>query len=574
MSKAVVEYVHSACLSFSKWFIFLPGSWLEYDDLKHPECKTHRKLQVPAEEMHIVFWEVEEDKEPAACSPSSSFSDHHPPDHQVNSRPADREPKQDELSDHSPDQSLHDTAIICALTAPEETTNVMGSTAVDTSIGSTTLLDAFEGLSHDDIITFTLVEVTPGFDAQAVNDSGQMRGSSAPITNRIPDSTPDSSTAEPPTTSVSPEVNEDSSLEPTCVTDEVIQGRGPSYGRQRGKKADLSKIDVDLFSPASSEPLKVNGEKPAPEQHKTASPVCSSGNPSLTTIQNVVQNVPSSLENRRWSYLLSKNPLFPNKKPDERLAEPTPHAHSTPNPMKRPQGPGGQAPRPQLKKEDGSLPLKAAAMYNSFGNKNLITPSPLNTAPVLGSAPILPGPVPLYHQKVPQNTTSPPLFEKKSHMEILSSRRFGSHSSTIPPGLSDTEALRFKLMKKLKAKKKKLAKLNEMLGSQGADSTNINSPSTVTSSTYDGGDSLLLDLLSPATTASNLSPDSTSFIEMIATGQEGVQLDSGVGAASQANAYKTESSGENFLDEFISQVASQRATEMETEALSALDLFV
>lgn len=159
-------------------------------------------------------------------------------------------------------------------------------------------------------------------------------------------------------------------------------------------------------------------------------------------------------------------------------------------------------------------------------------------------------------------------------MELLSSRRFGSHSSKVPPGLTDTEALRHKLMKKLKAKKKKLAMLNDMLVSQGADSTNINSPGTVTSSTYDG-DGLLLDLLSPATTASNLSPDSTSFIEMMATGQEGLsQLDGGLGAASQVSAYKTEASGENFLDEFISQAASHRPSEMEAEALLALDLFV
>lgn len=572
MITAVVEYV---LVSFSERFLFLPGSWLEYDDMKHPECKTHRQLQVPAEEMHIVFWEVEEGKEPAACSPASSFSDQRPPDQQVNSGPGDR----GELSDHSPDQSLvmphNDTAIICALT-PGESTDVTGSTAVDTSIGSTTLLDAFEGLSHDDIITFTLVDVTSDFDTQA--ESGQTSGSSAPITSRIPDSAPDSSTVETPPTSISPEVNKDSSLEPACVTGEVLRGRRRSYGRERGKNADLSKIDADLLSPASSEPLNVNGEKPAPERHNTASPettqqaspVSSSGNPPLTPTQKAAQNVPSSLENRRWSYLLSKNPLFPNKKPGETMPPPT-HAHSTPNPMKRP-----QVPRPQLKKEDGSLPLKAAAMYNSFGIKNSVTPSPLNTAPVLTSAPTLAGPVPPYHQKVPQNTTSPPSFEKSSHVDILSSRRFGSHSSKIPPGLSDTEALRYKLMKKLKAKKKKLAKLNEMLGSQGADSTNINSPGTVTSSTYDGsvGDSLLLDLLSPATTASHLSPDSTSFMEMMATGQEGMQLDNGAGAASQGNVYKTESNGENFLDEFISQIASQRPTEMETEALSALDLFV
>lgn len=551
--------------------------------MKHPECKTHGKLQIPAEEMHIVFWEVAEDKEPRACSPSSSFSDNPPPENQANSSPDNGELITDKLSDHSPDQSFvmphNDTAIICALS---DTTD-MDSTAVDTSIGSTTLLDTFEGLSHDDIITFTLVEVTPDFDTQPVNDSGQMQSYSIPTTNGIPDSTPDSSSAESPTTSVVPKVNKDSSLE----TGEAIWGSSRCDGTQMGEKADLSKIDADNLPPASSELLDVNinqstPENPnpaSPETTEQASPESSSGNLSLVITQKITQNMPSSFENSRWSYMLSKNPQFPNKKPEEKFAPSTLHAHSTPDPVRSFQCRGRQAPKQQLKMEDNSLPLKAAAMYNSFGVKNSVIQSPLNTARVLSSTPNLPGPVTPNHQKVLQNTvcgTSTPSLETRDHMEILSSRRCGSYSSKIPPGLSDTKALRYKLIKKLKAKKKKLARLNEMLGYQGPDSTNINSPSTVTSSTYDGsvGDSLLMDLLSPATTASTLSPDSTSFFETIAPGQGVTQRDNGVGAASQVNAYETEPSVDNFLDEFISQVASQRPTEMEVEALSALDLFV
>lgn len=546
-------YVHC-----SKWLIFLPGSWLEYDDLKHPECRAHGTLTVPAEEMHVVFWEAEEASEPAACSPSISFSDSPLPEARVDSSGGDGAP------DRSPDQSLeiphNDTAIVSALSAPGD------ASAVDTSIGSTTLLDAFEGLSHDDIITFTLVEVTPDL----INGGGQMLGSSAAVTNGTPDSTADSSSAPPPAAFTH------SPPEPTGVAGEAMREIVRHDGTQRAKKADLSKTDQDVSPPASSELLNTNGGKPTPERDSTASPettqqtspVSSSGNPSSGPAQEAPQNVPPS--HSRWSYLLSRNPLFPNKKPVEKLSPATALAHSTPNPGKRPLGPGGQAPKPQLKKEDGSLPIKAAAMYNSFGIKH--------PSLGLGGSPNLPCPVSPNHH--PQNTmevcgTSPPLLET-SCVE-MSSRRVGRHSSKIPPGLSETEALRYKLIKRLKAKKKKLAKLNEMLGCLGADSTNINSPGTVTSSTYNGsvGDGLLLDLLSPATTASNLSPDSTSFLEMIATGQEGAtQLDNGAGATPQANAYKTESSSENFLEEFISQVASQRATEMETEALSALDLFV
>lgn len=531
--------------------------------------------------MHIVFWEVEEDEGP----PSSSFADNPPPENQMRSSPADGEIKMDQLSGDSPDQSLviphNDTAIICALSAPGDDAHIMDLTAADASIGSTTLLDTFEGLSHDDIITFTLVDITPDLDIQPVNDRGPMLSSSAPTTSR----TPDSSSAEPPTTSIFPKVNENSFLEATHVTGDAIRESGRCDGTQGGEKADLSKIDPVFLPPVSSEPPIENIDKSmpktptqaSPETTQQASPESSSDNLSLAITQKIPQDVPSSFENRRWSYLLSKNPQFSNKKPEEKFAPVTLQVHSTPNPVKRPQAPGRQAPKVQLKMEDGSLPLKAAAMYNSFGIKNSVTQSPQNAAPVLGSTPSFACPVTPDHQKVSHTTTSPPLLETRDHMEMLSSRRCGSRSSTIPPCLNQTEALRYKLIKKLKAKKKKLAKLNEILGYQGPDSTNLNSPSSVTSSTYDTtvGGSLLLDLLSPATTASNLSPDSTSFLDMIAAGHEGVtHLGNGVSAASHVNTYKTEPSIENFLDDFISQVASQRPTEMETEALSALDLFV
>uniref|UniRef100_H2V599 Ubiquitin specific peptidase like 1 n=1 Tax=Takifugu rubripes TaxID=31033 RepID=H2V599_TAKRU len=346
----VIQY-NQQLRHFVTWVCSSNGVWLEYDDLKHPECKTHGKLPIPAEEMHIVFWEVEveEGEGPAACAPSSSFPDNPPPEGQMGSRPADG----------------------------GNGSHVTDPTAADASIGSTTLLDTFEGLSHDDIITFTLLDITPGFDIQPVNDSGPVQSCGAPTTSGTPDSAPDSSSAEPPTAS-------------------------------------------------------------------------------------------------------------------------------------------------------------AAAMYHSFGIKSSV---PQNAAPVLRSAPS-------HH-----NTTSPPSLDTRDHVEVLSSGRCGSRSSKSPPCLNHTEALRYKLIKKLKAKKKKLAKLNGMLGYQGPDSTDLTSPSSV-SSTYGG--SLLLDLLSPATTASHLSPDSTSVLDMIATGQGGVtRRDSGGGGGDPAGQRGRGGSALSALDLFV-----------------------
>lgn len=181
----------------------------------------------------------------------------------------------------------------------------------------------------------------------------------------------------------------------------------------------------------------------------------------------------------------------------------------------------------------------------------------------------------------------------------ISSKKHGGRPPKVPAGLNDTDALRLKLLKKLKAKKKKLEKLNQVLGHQGStanpDTTNLGSPYQVSSSTsvYDSPayDEFFADLLSPATTVSNLSPDSTGFVEMVTNGQEGSgdmtnrgnsnggenqeiavisQLDNST--AQPVVKVPMTPTDDNFLEEFISGTSLQQ-TEMQTEALSALDLF-
>lgn len=357
--------------------------------------------------------------------------------------------------------------------------------------------------------------------------------------------------------------------------------------------AATPKAAPHISPPASFEPSKVITSKPVPaeaapddtppvETTPQASPVSSTDTSPMSTSQKSPTLPP---QNACWSYLLSKHPLNqahksiakppPTNTPISTKVKPTLLSQSTPNPVRRLQTPGVLLTKPQLRTENEGLPLKAAEMYCGFGAKSLNTPCPLPSAALLNGKPTLSQPQKSLTNTTVASGTSLPV------LELSSSKKHGSQSSKLPPGLSDTDALRYKLIKKLKAKKKKLAKLNEMLSRQGGaslrpDSTDLCSPSTVTSSTYDGSvcDDFLSDLLSPATTASNLSPDSTGFLEMLANGQDGAeQSDCGIdaaGAASQMNAPKNE----NFLDEFLSQAVAQRQTEMETEALSALELFI
>ncbi|XP_068187400.1 SUMO-specific isopeptidase USPL1 [Antennarius striatus] len=598
---------------FITWIRNSDGSWLEYDDLKHPECKTYQKLPVPAEEIHIVFWEVQEDEEPQACRPSSTFGEPCQSQNEVNIGSDIEDVSAEVASPHIEDHSLltfhDDSDIISALSASADN---MDTTAVaDTSIGSTTLLDTFEGLTHNDIITLTLVEIKEASDGQTANDNEQTQDLNGPNRDEIIDSTPDSSSAaidhemcdapqvEPPAPSNSSESDDNSSSDPTFVP----LAKGRQKRRKPKRRMDITAASFDLsphVSSEASESSKTISDKnasaavaqdsmPDAEATQPLSPMSSTNTPAGATTQSVTVT-PVPMQSSRWSFLLSKHHLHRVAKTNDKIT-PIPDmevkpTHSTPNPVRRQQFPVG-LPKRQLKTEQGEvLPPKAAEMYDSFGAKNSNTSkgcsSPFPSTELHLSVKSKPLHTPFNHQKLPVTTTamsgtSHPLPKARGLPHVSSSE---NPFSKVPPGLSQTDVLRYKLMKKLKAKKRKLAKLNEIQERQGGagarqDSTDLSSPATVTSSTYDGtiSDDLLSDLLSPATTASNLSPDSTGFLEAFASGQEALDPGIDVSQVNPCDALNNPNP-ENFLEDFLSQAVAQRPTEMETEALNALELFI
>uniref|UniRef100_A0A665WGT9 Ubiquitin specific peptidase like 1 n=1 Tax=Echeneis naucrates TaxID=173247 RepID=A0A665WGT9_ECHNA len=618
----VIQYNHQL-RHFVSWISNSDGSWMEYDDLKHPDCKTHQKLPFPAREMHIVFWEAE-DEDPRVCSPTSTFSDCTP---SKNPNQGDKNFATDKISTCSPDQSVvshSDIDILSALSVSEEDSNLLDTTLEaghNMSIGSTTLLDTFEGLSHNEIVTLTLVEIKPDAEMQPVTDNNQPQDGLV-VPTETPNSTPDSSSTVtgsetvhgpevglPTAPSLSdPESGDGSSSDPTYVPGAKRgrgrpAGRGKAVKRQKGKKATSSKAAPCVTLPLRSEPSEVISSKPevaaAQGNHQPVEttqptpPLPSSDKSPLPTSQTSPPVVQTLDQKARWSFLLSRHPQIQAQKT---ATEPTPThtptsvkqikpTHFTPNPGRRQLVPGGQFPKPQIRSEGSQgLPMKAAEMYDSFNTRSSNPPSPLPPSPgFLNGMSYLPHPISTHLQKSQTNTTVVPgvLFQTpKTKLPPEISKKQRSHSK-VPPGLCDTEVLRYKLLKKLKAKKKKLAKLNLLLGQEGGaslrpDSTNLTSPSTVTSSTYDGSacDDLLSDLLTPATTASNFSPDSTIFLEMLG-GQDGAeqQLECGVDAVAAAASQTNEAHTENFLEEFLLQAEAQQQTELERETLSALEMF-
>ncbi|KAI4895179.1 hypothetical protein NFI96_023708 [Prochilodus magdalenae] len=61
--KTMIQY-NEQFEHFITWVHQLDGSWLEFDDLKYPNCVTHKRFTVPASQCHLVFWEAEARKEP------------------------------------------------------------------------------------------------------------------------------------------------------------------------------------------------------------------------------------------------------------------------------------------------------------------------------------------------------------------------------------------------------------------------------------------------------------------------------------------------------------------------------
>ncbi|XP_044522038.1 SUMO-specific isopeptidase USPL1 [Gracilinanus agilis] len=65
---------------FITWILNSDGTWLECDDLKGPYCKRYERFEVPASEVHIVIWErknsktIDQSKVEFPCKKIESFS--------------------------------------------------------------------------------------------------------------------------------------------------------------------------------------------------------------------------------------------------------------------------------------------------------------------------------------------------------------------------------------------------------------------------------------------------------------------------------------------------------------------
>lgn len=426
--KTIIQY-NEQREHFITWINQPDGLWLEFDDLKHPCGITHRRFTLPARQFHLVFWEADNKCELPDPFPTNS--------------PTQKMSKVDDSLQDITNSLPDDTCLIEQDISINEIKDTDEAASTwDSSIGSTTLLDTFEGLSHSDIVTLTLVEVQ--------EDTKEY---SCPNVQEIV-----SSPAKPSIEGPVPLLEKSSFCQtPSSVKNQVF-----------AKKCSHSPELVPSVVKALESAVPSEVSKSLPTFHSP---------------QPTVSKLP---------YLAHQH-LSHQSTP---LSTPVHATH----------------PKVDLRFNcSETLPSKPAEIFGGYRTKN-----PPNS--------VLTGKLPNFSQKLfsaPDGITTvlPDSKPKKSaNQNILKS----SPSKII----LSTDSLRLKLMKRLKAKKKKLAKLNQMLSidefesTPRPDSTNNFSPYSVASSTSASDssafDDFFAELVSPDMSNSNRSPDSTGLMDLVA----------------------------------------------------------
>ncbi|KAF4082113.1 hypothetical protein AMELA_G00147890 [Ameiurus melas] len=493
--KTIIQYSEQH-EHFVTWVHQPDGLWLEFDDLKYPHCINHRRFTLPASQFHLIFWEAVSRE---VCQL---------PDPLFDNTPIQRISKVVDVFQDVTNFVPDDAGIMEALNGNKDNNEAVST--CDSSIGSATLLDTFEGLSHSDIVTLTLVEVKEGAEENPNFQEKVMGPAESNITEPF-------------------HLLEKSSDHQTECT-------------VKNKKGGAKEVSPSLEMILPSV-VKASESAESPRVSKCP-PALHSSSPSASNL----------------SFLFHRHPSHQSTP----LRVPLHAIH----------------PKVDLRFDGNeSLMAKPAELFGGYRTKN-----PPN--PVLGG-PLRPPFVKLPTVSQKPYSCSDGVTSVGPVSTLMKSGSQNIPNSSLSKMVLSTEALRLKLMKRLKAKKKKLAKLNQLLSIEEGestprpDSTYISSPYSVTSSTsaYDSPafDNFFAELLSPAMSASNLSPDSTGLLEMLTNSQSAGTSESSsqenLAAASKLSVPNDPSStNDNFLDELISGSREQQAV-IENAELNALDIF-
>ncbi|NXN64366.1 USPL1 isopeptidase, partial [Himantopus himantopus] len=145
---------------FITWSLNPDGTWLECDDLKGPYCKRHKRFEVPPSEIHIVIWE----KKTSHVSEelNSQFQSKNIEDFPLNNI-------------QSNSTVLHCLDKIPAEHRKEDSVRTPDKKQQQVAEDESIVRHGLENLAHDDLVTLTLEEIQVDSESKSLLN-GQMVG--------------------------------------------------------------------------------------------------------------------------------------------------------------------------------------------------------------------------------------------------------------------------------------------------------------------------------------------------------------------------------------------------------------
>ncbi|NXA53439.1 USPL1 isopeptidase, partial [Nothocercus julius] len=471
---SVVQY-QSVKKHFITWCLNPDGSWLECDDLKGPYCKRHKRFEVPPSEIFIVFWEKKISHVPKGVNsqfPSKNIDNFPLNNVQSNSTAlhCGFENTIDRIAvEHHKEDSVRITDKKPQQVAEDESSAHRGA----------------EKLAHDDVITLTLVEIQVDSEAKSL-ENRQMVGNNLVVET---DSLRQQESACSPNTPHTGEVAATSlAMNNKCTLSEDLSASLPLEELNRANITPPVPKNQDSYP--SYSPLAQRRDDRANLLNTENGTGLSSEfqlKKNLSPAENITQQSPDLKDGRKTvvdsqiaNASAANNPLQPSHKDQKRgfvgswvkklLSKNTSFMPSSASTLKNERN--SKTPLVQ-KISDIRLPIKGASNFDGFQGRgtNKTAETPKSAVPQSKNI------HPLSNFKrfsanihLPTKnhiTNEGPTWRKSSVLDasskVVQLNSPSSNSGKVKESDTDqTKKLRQKLLKKLNAKKKKLASLDRL----------------------------------------------------------------------------------------------------------------
>ncbi|NXK97328.1 USPL1 isopeptidase, partial [Formicarius rufipectus] len=468
---SVVQYLGDK-KHFIAWSLNPDGTWLECDDLKGPYCKRHKKFKVPPSEIHVVFWEKKTTQFPEELN--SQFQSKNIEDFPLNNVQSSSTVLQCDF-----DNTIGKTP---AEHHKEDSVRTPERKERQTVENESIVCHGLEDLAHDDLVTLMLEEVQVG-SGDKVLPNGQMVGNNLVEMGTPQQQAPAFSLNTPYTgdfAGASLAVNNKGisfyDKSNTCLPLEELNQA--NITPPIPKKHDLDSCDSSLAQRTDDRTNLANGE------HGLNSEILL--NKKLLAVENTIKKTPdlkyackTVVNSQADSSAPDNNSVQPSQKDQKRgfvgswvkklLSKNTSFMPSSASALKNERS----CKTPSIEKvSEVRLPVKGASNFGGFQSRGANkTETPKSLAPHNNSHPLsnFKG----FSQSTRLSTASRttgvgPTWNKSGSTlgtldKVTQSHSPGYNSGKAEESDSDkTKKLRLKLLKKLNAKKKKLASLDRL----------------------------------------------------------------------------------------------------------------